>query len=107
MRRASLNSALALLAAAAAGCGGGDGEMAPSEDRGREASEAPAAAGLTAGEFLPKLLPEKTAALEAVVPTVPDCRGVKVEPSFVLLVSDAAAGAEPDTPLSELVEAEC
>ena len=54
-----------------------------------------------------KLLPEKEVAVEAVIATEPECEGVKVEPSLVLVISDAASKADPDTPLSELVVAEC
>jgi hypothetical protein len=32
---------------------------------------------------------------------------VKVEPSLILVISDAASKTDPETPLTELVEAEC
>lgn len=100
MRRALLWLLVALIASA--GCGEG-GEETP----GGGAQGASGVAGLTAEEFLPKLLPEKTEALQEVVSTVPECGNVKVKPAFVLLVSDAASSASPETPLVDLVEAEC
>ncbi len=62
---------------------------------------------ITAEEFLAKLLPEKELAVEGVVASEPACEGVKVEPALVLVLSDAAPKADPDTPLTELVEEEC
>ena len=59
---------------------------------------------ITAEEFLAKLLPEKEIAVEAVIATEPECEGVKVEPSLVLVISDDASKADPDTPLTELVD---
>jgi hypothetical protein len=104
MRRASLCLLVALTASA--GCGGGD-EQTP--EGGAQGASGPAggASGLTAQEFLPKLLPDKTEALQAVVATVPECGDVEVKPPFVLLVSDAASSAAPETPLVDLVKAEC
>ncbi len=98
-------SALAV-ALALGGCGGGDEATDTSGATGAQGAAGPAT-DITAGEFLVKLLPEKEIALEAVVATAPACEGVKVEPSFVLVVSDAASKADPGTPLTELVEAEC
>ena len=62
---------------------------------------------ITAEEFLAKLLPEKELAVEGVVASEPACEGVKVEPALILVISDAAAQSRPETPLTELVEAEC
>jgi len=98
----------AVLAAAfvLAGCGGSD---EPTDTSGATGAQGPtgAATDITADEFLLKLLPAKELAIEAVVATAAACEGVKVEPSFVLVVSDAASKADPDAPLTEIVEAEC
>jgi len=107
-------SKVAIIAAIAAfiliaGCGGDDDEASDSGATGAQGATGAAgsATDITAGDFLPKLLPEKEVAIEAVVATEPGCKGLSVEPSFVLVVSDAASKADPDTPLSELVAAEC
>jgi hypothetical protein len=91
------------------GCGGDDDEPADSGATGAQGASGPesASADITAEEFLPKLLPEKEIAIEAVVAAEPECEGVKVEPSLVLVISDAASKAEPKTPLTELVMEEC
>ena len=79
-----------------AGCGGDDDARDSGATGAQGASGAESAsADITAEEFLAKLLPEKQVAIEAVVATEPECEGVKVEPSFVLVVSDAASNAEP------------
>lgn len=96
-------AALVAVALGVAGCGGDD--SSGSSDSG--ASGAAGSSDITAAEFLPKVLPEKEVALEAVVATSDACAGVKVEPSFVLVVSDAASKADPDTPLTQIVEGEC
>ncbi len=80
--------------------------QAPPAPRAHRARES-ASADITAEEFLVKLLPEKQVAIEAVVATEPECEGLKVEPSLVLVVSDAASDADPNTPLTELVTEEC
>lgn len=94
------------IAFALAGCGGDD---EPSETSGATGAQGPtgAATDITADEFLLKLLPEKEIAIEAVVATEATCEGVKVQPAFVLVISDAASQADPDAPLAEIVEAEC
>jgi len=91
------------------GCGGDEDEPADSGATGAQGASGPesASADITAEEFLPKLLPEKEVAVEAVVATEPECEGVKVEPSLVLVISDAASNAEPNTPLTDLVVEEC
>ena len=106
---ARLCAALAIAAIVIAGCGGDDDEPADSGATGAQgASGAQDASGdITAEEFLLKLLPEKEVAIEAVVATAPECEGVKVEPSLVLVVSDAASEADPRTPLTDLVVDEC
>ncbi len=94
---------LVALAIGVAGCGGSDtGEASDSGATGAAES-----GDITVAEFLPKVLPEKEVALEAVVATSDACADVSVEPSFVLVVSDAASKADPDTPLTEIVESEC
>jgi len=98
-----------LVALALGGCAGDD-ESSPSSG----ATGAQGASGVegeaqdvTAEEFLSKLLPEKQLAVEGVVASEPACEGVKVEPALILVISDAASKADPDAPLTELVEAEC
>jgi hypothetical protein len=103
--RAGVSAALVIAAIAIGGCGGGD-EPADSGASGAQGSSAPAN-DLTAEEFLLKLLPEKEVAIEAVVATEPECEGVKVEPSLVLVISDAATDADPRTPLTDLVVEQC
>ena len=95
-------------ASRSAGCGGDD-EAADSGATGAQGASGVegSSADITAEEFLVKLLPEKELAVEAVVATEPECEGVKVEPSLVLVISDAASKADPDTPLTELVVEEC
>jgi len=91
------------------GCGDDEDEPAQSGGTGAQGASGAegASSGITAEEFLAKLLPEKELAVEGVVASVPGCEGVKVQPSFILVLSDAATQAEPETPLTELVEAEC
>ena len=107
-RSATLCAATVAVCLAIAGCGGDD-EPADSGATGAQGASGAESAStdITSEEFLAKLLPEKQVAIEAVVATEPECEGVKVEPSFVLVVSDAASNAEPDTPLTGLVTAEC
>ena len=109
LRGATLGAALAAAAIAIGGCGGDDDEPADSGATGAQGASGAesASADITADEFLVKLLPEKQVAIEAVVATEPECEGLKVEPSLVLVVSDAASDAAPDTPLTELVTEEC
>jgi len=110
MRLGGIKPVLSALAIALAltGCGDGD-EPADAGATGAQGATGAAGGGadITAGEFLVKLLPEKEIAIEAVVATEPACEGVKVLPSFVLVVSDSASKADPDAPLTELVVAEC
>ncbi len=105
-RRTRLGILVVGVALTASGCGGDDAETA---DSGVSGAQGPVGAesDITAEEFLQKLLPEKQVAIEAVIATEPECEGVKAEPAFVLVVSDAASEAEPRTPLTELVVAEC
>jgi hypothetical protein len=108
-RSATLCATTAALGLAFAGCGGDDDEPANAGATGAQGTSGAesVSADITSEEFLAKLLPEKQIAIEGVVATAAECEGVKVEPSFVLVVSDAASSAEPDTPLTELVTAEC
>lgn len=106
-RTATLCATLAI-ALVAAGCGGDDSDEASDGATGAQgASGVEGGADITADEFLEKLLPEKELAIEAVAATEPECEGLKVQPSLVLVISDAASKADPATPLTELVTAEC
>ncbi|MDQ3729264.1 MAG: hypothetical protein M3355_06705 [Actinomycetota bacterium] len=102
-KRAVLAVALAF---ALVGCGGNDEPTDTSGATGAQGATG-ATTDITADEFLLKLLPEKQIAIEAAVAAAAACEGVKVQPSFVLVVSDAASKTDPNTPLTELVEAEC
>lgn len=106
-RGARLCAALAIAAIALAGCGGDDDVAADSGATGAQGASGAQSNDITAEEFLVKLLPEKELAIEGVVASEPVCEGLKVEPALVLVVSDAASQAAPDTPLSDLVVEEC
>ena len=73
----------------------------------RQGASGAESSDITAEEFLVKLLPEKELAIEGVVASEPACEGLKVEPALVLVISDAASQASPDTPLTDLVVEEC
>jgi len=100
------SGAVVALTLALSGCGSDDDPVDTSGATGAQGASG-SVSDVTAEEFLVKLLPEKQIAIEAVVATEAACEGVKVEPSFVLVVSDAASKADPDAPLTDLVEAEC
>ena len=109
MRPARATLCAVAAALALAGCGGDDDGPADSGATGAQGASGAegSTTDITAEEFLSKLLPEKELAVEGVVASEPACEGVKVEPALVLVLSDAAAKADPDTPLTELVEEEC
>lgn len=94
-----------------AGCGGDDdGDPAPERATGAGgAVEVPEGApyDITVGEFIAELQPQKQEILDAFVADSDACKGVKVDPGFVLLVSAAAIDAEQDAPLAGLVEEQC
>ena len=104
-----LGVAVIAVALAFAGCGEDDAGPADSGATGAQSATGveSSASDLTAEEFLAKLLPEKEQAVEGVVVSEPACEGLDVEPSLILVISDAASKADPETPLSELVKAEC
>jgi hypothetical protein len=91
----------------AEGCGDDDepADAGPSSAGGTDASGA--SYDITVGEFLAELQPQKQEILDDYVATSNACRGVKVDPSFVLLVSAAAIDANQDAPLPDLVEEQC
>ncbi|HYH60562.1 MAG TPA: hypothetical protein VD766_01730 [Solirubrobacterales bacterium] len=109
MRPARATLCAVAVGLALAGCGGDDDEPADAGATGAQGASGVegSATDVTAEEFLSKLLPEKELAVEGVVASEPACEGVKVEPALILVISDAATKAKPDTPLTELVEAEC
>ena len=88
------------------GCGGDD-EDADSGATGAQGASGAESSDITVEEFLVKLLPGKELAIEGVVASEPACEGLKVEPALVLVISDAASQAPPDTPLTDLVVDEC
>ena len=105
-RSAKLCVAAAAVVLALGGCGGDD-EDADSGATGAQGASGAESSDITAEEFLVKLLPEKELAIEGVVASEPACEGLKVEPALVLVLSDAASQASPDTPLTDLVVEEC
>ena len=109
VRGVTLCAAMAAVAIAIGGCGGDDDEPADSGATGAQGASGAEgeSTDITAEAFLAKLLPEKEIAVEAVIATEPECEGVKVEPSLILVISDEASKADPDTPLTELVVEEC
>lgn len=103
--RACATVAAALALVLTAGCGGDDDDESTSEPSG---TSAPAgAADITVGEFIAELQPQKQEILKDYVATSEACKGVKVDPGFVLLVSAAAIDADQDAPLADLVEEQC
>jgi len=105
-RSAKLCAVAAGVAFALGGCGGDD-EDADSGATGAQGASGAESSDIMAEEFLVKLLPEKELAIEGVVTSEPACEGLKVEPALVLVISDAASQASPDTPLTDLVVEEC
>jgi hypothetical protein len=83
----------------AAGCGSEDDATSTE----RTASSDP----ITVGAFLAELRPQKQAILDTLVADTAACKGVEVDPGFVLLISAEAIDADPDSPLAELVEKQC
>jgi ABC-type glycerol-3-phosphate transport system substrate-binding protein len=106
MRRALI---LVLGALAVAGCGDDDDE--PTAEAGGASSAAGVTEGasydVTVGEFIAELQPDKQAILKDYVADSEACKGVKVDPGFVLLVSAQAIDADQGAPLSDLVEEQC
>lgn len=103
--------ALSVALALAAGCGGDD----EADSQGVETTGATGAAevaqgapyDITVGEFIAELQPQKQEILDAFVDDSQACKGVKVDPGFVLLVSAAAIDADQGSPLPALVEEQC
>ena len=102
---------LILAVAAIAGCGGDDDEPAASAEAagasGMEGVVDGAAYDITVGEFIAELQPDKQDILRDFVADSDACKGVKVDPGFVLLVSAEAIDADSDAPLADLVEEQC
>lgn len=105
-RSAKLCVAVAAVVLALGGCGGDD-EDADAGATGAQGASGAESSDITAEEFLAKLLPEKELAIEGIAASEPACEGLKVEPALVLVLSDAASQAAPDTPLTDLVVEEC
>ena len=84
----------------AAGCGGDQEEPVTSE---RTVTSDPT----TVEAFIAELRPDKQATLEALVADSDACKGVKVDPGFVLLVTSKAIEADQQGPLADLVEEQC
>ena len=80
----------------AAGCGGDDDEPSSTTSD-----------FVTVREFIAELQPDKQKILEGFVADSSECKGVEVDPSFVLLVSAQAIDADQDAPLAELVAEQC
>lgn len=94
----------------AAGCGGDDDEASTGEPTGTGGAAGLVDGGhndITVAEFIAELQPQKQEILEAFVADSAACKGVEVDPAFVLLVSAQAIDADPEGPLAELVEDQC
>lgn len=113
MRRLfSVTAVLVVLSFAA--CGGDDDEETPTTgatgatgatgDQGAAAST-----DLTADEYIAASIPDQVEAVQDAVAADSACEGVDAEPGsdFQVDVAIAAASAEPDTPLSEVVVDQC
>ena len=101
---------LILAVAAIAGCGGDDEPAASAEAAGASGAEGVvdgAANDITVGEFIAELQPEKQVILRDFVADSEACKGVEVDPAFVLLVSAEAIDADSDAALADLVEDQC
>ena len=100
---------LILAAVAIAGCGGDDDEPAANaESAGASGAEGVGAAyDITVGEFIAELQPDKQDILRDFVADSEACKGVRVDPGFVLLVIAEAIDAEQEEPLADLVEEQC
>ena len=100
--------ALALAAAAllaANGCGGGDAPGDAGEATGGAAGAA--SYDVSAAEFLAELRPGKERILAELLEAEDICPGVEADAGFALVISAAAAKADPDSALPEVVEGEC
>jgi hypothetical protein len=107
-----MRRALVLLVAALAvgGCGGDDEPEASAGSAGAGGDEGfvdGAAYDITVGEFIAELQPDKQQILKEFVADSEACRGVKVDPGFVLLVSAQGIDADQEVPLADLVEEQC
>jgi ABC-type glycerol-3-phosphate transport system substrate-binding protein len=101
---------LILAVVAIAGCGGDDDQPADAETAGASGAEGVvdgAAYDITVGEFIAELQPDKQDILRDFVADSEACKGVKVDPGFVLLVSAEAIDAGQEEPLPDLVEEQC
>jgi ABC-type glycerol-3-phosphate transport system substrate-binding protein len=96
---------LVLGALAIAGCG--DDDEPAAEAGGAPAVTEGASYDVTVGEFIAELQPDKQAILKDYVADSEACKGVKVDPGFVLLVSAQAIDADQGAPLGDLVEEQC
>ena len=103
-----MRRALVLLVAALAvgGCGGDDEPEASAGSAGAGGAEG-AVYDITVGEFIAELQPDKQQILKEFVADSEACRGVKVDPGFVLLVSAQGIDADQEAPLADLVEEQC
>ena len=110
MRRLTLPLAV-LLTLSFAACGGGDDTT--SATAGASGTSGPQGSTgdseMTASEFVDASLPDEIEAVEAAVAANPDCSGADPKPGgdFQVNVAIDAAGAPPDTPISEVVADNC
>lgn len=104
--RRALGACAVALAVGLAGCGG-DEEAATTSGVTGATGPSGVASGVTVGEFLAELQPQKAEILEDLTASTPRCEDVKVDPGFVLLISANAIDAEADAPLESIVTSEC
>jgi hypothetical protein len=107
--RPALATCLAAAALALAACGGDDETTSATTATGATGptGAAGAATGLTVAEFIAELQPQKQEILEQITAAAPECKGLEVDNSFVLLVSAKAIDADQDAPIESIVTGEC
>jgi hypothetical protein len=107
--RPALATCMAAAALALSACGGDDETTGATTATGATGptGAAGSATGLTVAEFIAELRPEKQEVLEQITAAAPECKGVEVDDSFVLLVSAKAIDADQDAPIEPIVAGEC
>ena len=107
MRRlVSLIAVLALLALG--GCGGDDDATIESGASGATGAQDSSSGDFSsAKEFIDASLPDQIDEVKTIVGITPECEGVNPNEDFQVGVAINAAQATPDTPMTEIVAAQC